>query len=391
MTHGKLEREKRRQMNLGGLLSKRPFAADELSSICWKDMKWIHRIHGGEHSSGVYLVQVGSGEEARLAVVKPGSAYSAGEVFCSKFFAKIGIHTPAQIIICEGGGLDELRLAMHGTYGCQFIDEDEKLSVAKYMSPKLCTVSEYCPSMSLEHLSIVDAHQKSPVQSSVPSSVPSPVQSSVDEQIVPAESTALEAFLQQLGVIMAADLLTNNGDRCPSINSDREHKGNPGNILIANLDRKFVCCAVDNMTVGIVREAGVSRYLQCVAELVGQVFDPSVHAQDITFVQTAAAFLRVNTGVQIGCSGHEMLRTGLANGLVLLGDSFRANPLVFAEIKRGVADQLGLQIKITSKGITARTPERAFDLGWQGYELINIQFIRKVAEVIAAGAERGMA
>jgi hypothetical protein len=399
MSHGKSKRTERRERNLRSMLSKMPATSDELSCMRWKDIKWIHHIHGGEHSSGVFLVQVGEGDQGRLLIVKPGSAYTAGELFCAQLFTKIGINTPSQTAICDAQELEELRAAMRGEYGCQLIDVDEAPLVAKWMANPLCTVSEYCPSMKLEQLGLLQ-QRTAEADSAQPPSV-------------------FSSFLLQLGVVMAADVLTNNGDRCPSLTRDREHNGNPGNILIAaedciassaassrqfgnqktSADRartkspSFSCCAVDNMVVGISDDQGCARYLICVRELVTELYDSNVAAEDIHFVQTAATFLEVNTcgSVSMKPTECETLRQGICDGMARITDTFRANPLIFGEIKTKVAHSLRLKMKVGTKGISAANPERAFDLAWQGYELIHIRFIRQVSDAIAEGVEEGLA
>jgi hypothetical protein len=399
MPHGKSKRADCREHNLRSMLSKKPATSDELSCVQWKECQWIHRIHGGEHSSGVFLVQIGEGVQGRLLIVKPGSAYTAGELFCAQLFNKFGIHTPAQRVICDVHELNEVRAAMRGEHGCQFIDADEAPLVAKWMAKPLCAVSEYCPSMKLDQLGLL-------MPPRAPSTHP---------------SSAFAGFLSQLGVVMAADVLTNNGDRCPSLTRDRKHHGNPGNILIAAVESSssgggggggsggsgggdrartkppplpssFACCAVDNMVVGINFVDGRERYLTCVRELVAELYNPGIAAKDIHFIRTAAAFLEANAGgsVSVQSTECEVLRQGVCDGMARIVDEFRANPLLFGEIKTAVARSLRLKMKVSTKGISAANPERAFDLGWQGYELIHVNFIRQVATAIAEGAAEGL-
>lgn len=187
--------------------------------------------------------------------------------------------------------------------------------------------------------------------------------------------------------MLGADILVNNGDRAPGIHRDRQHKGNPGNILNSKAQKGDAqstgipsIVAVDNTTVGICDEAGCSRYFDCVTDFLSSAFDPEVDGKDIAVLQNLKTFVHDNTGVEVNEAGCACVRAGVIEGVARATAVFEANSLVFGEIKRDVAAEFKLQMCISSNGLKKTgAREGPGELAWQGLQMINIVCIKQVA------------
>jgi hypothetical protein len=380
--HEKLENEHSRRSRLTNMLSKRPFSAPELFDVPWEETEWIHRFPGGDpQSSGIFVFQTSD----RLLVLKPGSVCSAGELFCAKLYKQLGIVAPEQRLVTSEDEYSRVKVAVQAA---KFVDQGDKDTLVYYLRNPYCTVSEYCPSVALHELASLVAAVDGAQHTSLSRNIYSFPENQTDLQTRELLSSSLDKFLHQLGVVLAADILVNNGDRCPSIHRDRQHKGNPGNIIVSKGNGCEVhLIAVDNNTNGICDAAGCLRYYECVADFAKDICstkEDSAQPSDIQVLQNVVSFVQENTGLDIREAGFSVVQAGVFEGMSRIAAAFEENELVFGEFKRDISEEFRIPMQISTQGLKkSGVPGSSGELAWRGVRMINIPCIKEVARRIS--------
>ena len=495
--------------------------------VDWAQVRLVRRLPGGEQSTGVFLALLAHSAahgDGGILVIKPGSMFSATEVFCALLYERLGIKAPRQRVVrngqagvsdrsagaeggseVEGGGgggdgdedggqreskgegegegegeAGEYDALCEGMLAAAYVDPEDREAAYHLLRPAygkraFCTVSEFCRGEPLGRLAELFSLPPPPAPPIAP---PSPAPASPAPAVAAAAAAAAVAavaaaaagregrgddddegeawhprawLMHELGVLQAADVLVNNGDRLPAIHRDRRHRGNPGNLLLlvsaqqatataaasataataAAPTAAAACCAIDNTTTGISDPGGAARYLECVGAFAADILDAGdgggggggggVADSGVAALVHAAEFIgehgngdaatrdylaRHGGGgsshepVQQLAAGHAFdmrhLRRGLRTGMRRAGALLAANQLVIAELKRDVAHAFDLNMTIGTTGVRAGEggEDRGMGLAWRGFELIDPRSIRDAANkmqcaVVVAGARAG--
>ena len=422
---------------------------EEASGVDWGRVHLVQRLSGGEGSTGVFLVLLGpasDSERGGLLVVKPGSMYSATEVFCEMLYARLGIHVPRQRVVRNATVAgDEYDALCNGVLGAAFVEEEDRETAYHLLRPAygeraFCTVSEaFFPGEPLGRLATLCPPPPLPPLPPVPPAAKPGEEGGNGEEQKAVEQERLQGqaeighpralLMHELGVIMAADVLVNNGDRLPAIHRDRRHHGNPGNIIFVPKDAAslaagpktpdastgggggggtaamcFTASAIDNTTTGISDPAGSARYLACVGDFAADIFSDGggeggggVPTSRIPALAHAADFLAQHGGSAADGSDGEAtkafdrrhLRRGLATGMRHAGELLARNPLAAAELKRDVGTAFALRITIGTAGVRAGEggEDSGMGLAWRGFELIKPKSIRDAANRMHSAAQ----
>lgn len=376
--HVSAERKRLRHGHIKNLLNKPPYRADELEApVPWDQTQWVYRLPGGHpQSTGVFLVQC----EDKTLVLKPGSIFSAGELFCTRLYHKLGIVSPKQRLV-RGQEYSKLRFTVTKA---KFVDPGEHKTLSRFLQVPFCTVQEYIPSLGLHELqqakiALDGANQCGGGSSS--SSNNANVDEETHSTVAPPNllsGAPPSTILFQLGVMLAADILVNNGDRLPSINRDRKHNGNPGNILISHNGDVI---AIDNTTRGIMDAAGGSQYLDCVVEFANQVCGRYIHCAESRVFKNLGRFLKDHVTWDLQEAELQQMREGIAEGMRRISSMYTRNPLIFGELKRDIAAAFQLKLHISSNGL--KNTGAAGELVWQAQQMINVNSMKEIAKAFS--------
>lgn len=175
-----------------------------------------------------------------------------------------------------------------------------------------------------------------------------------------ADPKAAPELLQQLGRLVAVDMLVNNYDRTPAV---WDHEGNANNILVdSSADGNLTVYGIDQSTTKIVDEVHESTRIPEYLRKVQAAFEEAVAGNiDGKYTTKVADFLKKYLKCDITEEQRAAYHKGLLDaGVVIAG--FHELSLVFE-----------------------KTSTAFHEAGWgvSGLDSINIPFLERVAEAIA--------